>query len=129
MKKLIDFSEKVSSMVKEIIEREGHKTFSGAIHSIISQYYRDEYFNKYKIGVKSSAPGVEAPPEPKIMTRATICEFFGGDVDMNNLLGRSCISPIDRAGVKRKLAPLISMGIVSQYGDYTIDGVEVVDGY
>ena len=128
MKKLIDFSDRVVGMVKEVVEKEGHKTFSGAVHAIISQYYDKKYFTKYSGSKKSSSKLLEpVEPELKVYTTAEACEFFGGKVDMFNLKGRTCLAPVDRVGKVLRTAPLTAMGIVSQYGDFTIDNAKVVE--
>ena len=64
--------------VKDTMEREGHKTFTGAVFSMISGYYDDKYFSKYKEKSETKI----LPKE--ILTNEQKCEKAGGKVGVHN---------------------------------------------
>ena len=79
MKKLIDFPDVVLKKVETIREREGHKTFTSALFSTVSQYYDRKYYSKYKgAGVVRSAEFSEE------LTPEQACEKVGGKVETVN---------------------------------------------
>jgi len=128
MRKIINFTDKVLGMINLIQEKEGHRTFSSTVHSIISRYYDDKYFTKWKEGIKGITPDAPVEPEKQKMTPPEICEYFGGTVDKKNLLGPACLQVKGRGATDYKThVPLREMGIVGPRGDFTIDKVEVVD--
>jgi len=53
MKKIINFSHKTLSLIDFIKKTEGHNNFSATVISIISNYYKKEYFDNwiYKEGI------------------------------------------------------------------------------
>lgn len=83
MKKIIDFSERVIDIVNFIREQEGHKTFIGALHSIVSSYYNKFYFSKYK-GKSGSRSVIDSALTEEKLTPEQICEKKGGKVVTRN---------------------------------------------
>lgn len=79
MKKLIDFPDVVLRKVEMIREREGHKTFTSALFSAVSQYYDRKYFSKHKgaVAAQDIDLGIELTPEQA-------CESVGGKVESVN---------------------------------------------
>lgn len=101
MKKIIDFTDRVLKMIETIQEREGQRTFSATVQSIISQYHEDKFFSKYKENnVKQK--------EVKHYTPEEICEKLNGFV-YNNVCKIS-------DGNLHKQVPLSLMGT----GEYII---------
>jgi hypothetical protein len=78
MKKIINFSDKTLSLIDFIKKTEGHNNFSATVISIISNYYKKEYFDKRG---KNNIQEVE---EPKEYTNTQKCEMGGGHIFDNN---------------------------------------------
>lgn len=78
MKKIIDFSEVAMENMQDIIDREGHKTFSAAVHAVVANYWNRTYFDKRKTGFI----GVTKKKEEKL-TIEQVCEMKGGTVMVN----------------------------------------------
>ncbi|MCR4307817.1 MAG: hypothetical protein NUV80_04590 [Candidatus Berkelbacteria bacterium] len=101
MKKLIDFPDVVLKKVEMIRDREGHKTFTAALFSSVSQYYDHKYFSKHKGYIAAQAPELE--PE---LTPEQYCEQKGGRVETVNGVPM-CILQISKS-MQRKV-PLSSV--------------------
>ena len=122
----IFLDDREEKILNELIAKYGGKP--PAIMKEALKLRHDKAFNPaYIKGGKPLILDVDAPPEPKIYTQPEACEFFGGKVDMFHLKGRTCVGPVDRKGNQLKTAPLSAMGIVSQYGDFTMDDTKVVE--
>ena len=117
MKKTVDFSLKAIENMTFIIKQEGHKNFTGALHAIISQYYKDNYFSKY--AGQGQKPGTLIKnPEPipeQEMTQEQICEYHGGTVDKSKEV-HMCLNMFG-GGVN---APLSMMGKKGEAADYRV---------
>ena len=84
MKKLIDFHPVVIKKIEDIMEKEGHKTFTGALFATVSSYYDKKYFTKYK------GPDIKIIAEVKL-TPQQYCESKGGKVVVENGLDRCLV--------------------------------------
>lgn len=96
MKKLINFSDATLRKVAYIMEREGYISFSSAIVAIISGYYDNKYFTKWKNGTIKM---IKEPNEPK-MTPEQRCEEDGNMVRVRESDGVKCcfIGTIEHGG-------------------------------
>jgi hypothetical protein len=82
MKKIIDFTDKILETINFIKEKEGQRTFSATVHSIVSSYYNQKYYSKYnQVGVKiKEFKGVKAEIQPGL-TKEQLCEqIVGGKI-------------------------------------------------
>ena len=98
MRKTIDFEEVLINKVKDVMSREGHRTFTSAVFSMLNGYYNKNYFNKYKGEKIEIIPKIEYTPEQK-------CEMIGGKVIINNGI-ESCKRPTNPDGSMYQIFPL-----------------------
>ena len=96
MKKLIDFPDVIVKKIEDARQREGHKTFTAALNSIVSAYYDKKYFDKRRVDVVKPLGVIDLTPEQE-------CEKYGGKVvEMNGI--RVCRMPT--VGESAALVPL-----------------------
>jgi len=104
--------------------------YGGKAPSFIKNLLRVKYgidFPGYKQGIKNKKT-VDPIVEQKTMTTPEVCESFGGVVDLKNLSGRGCLMVKDNNGKEKRFVPLTAMGLVSDYGDFRVEGIEVKRG-
>src|SRR3990167_9898899 len=102
MKKLINLTDKVQDQIDFIIEKEGHKTFTAAIHFLIINHYNKTYFDKR--GRKIA--GLNDPAVKKEeLTNKQKCEGIGGKVSMINGI-ECCTQPMGKDGAMTRTFPL-----------------------
>ena len=110
-KKLIDFTEIILRKVEDTRIREGHRTFTSTLFSIVTQYYDKKYYDKRAPMNKGS--GIVSNDE---MTPEQICEALGGKVSRNES-GPVCLIPKGHNVVS---VPMTMMGEKGMLGDYRI---------
>ena len=115
MKKIIDFTEVVLKKIETIREKEGHKTFSATVHSIVAAYFDRKYFSKNN---QSRMAVVNIDPVEDL-TQEQICEIKGGKVIKGEGGVMMCEFKVNKLNsVFTTLAPLSMMG----EGEYEVKG-------
>ena len=102
MKKLINLTDKVQEKIDFIIDKEGHKTFTSAIHNLIINHYNKTYFDKR--GKKFAG---QNDPAIKIieLTYEQKCEKAGGKVFSENGIIK-CKFPTNPDGSSHLIFPV-----------------------
>lgn len=98
MRKVLDFHPVIMRKVEDIMKQEGHRTFTTAVFSAITQYYDHKYFDKRK------SPNIKIIPEEKL-TPEQYCESKGGRVGIENGIERCFI----KQGAMTRSFPLESV--------------------
>src|SRR3990167_8236848 len=94
MRKTIDFQPVIINKIEDIMAKEGHKTFTGALFATVSNYHNRLYFNKYK------GPDIKIIPEAEL-TNEEYCESKGGRVGKDNNGNSVCIVNSPDGSMKR----------------------------
>ena len=90
MKKNISFSDRTIKAVEFIKDKEGHKTFTAALHAIVAGYYKDNYFVKYK----QQSFAIDPLAQEEELTNEQKCEQKGGKIENSGGGVKMCVMRI-----------------------------------